>query len=42
MSQRVMSDQTGPEIGTYSNQIDTTLTRKNGDTFTARVDVRGR
>jgi len=40
MSQRVMSDQTGPEIGTYSNQIDTTLTRKNGDTFTARVDVR--
>ena len=40
MSQRVMSDQTGSEIGTYSNQIDTTLTRKNGDTFTARVDVR--
>ena len=40
MSRRVVSDQTGPEIGTYSNQIDTTLTRKNGDTFTARVDVR--
>lgn len=40
MSRRVVSDQTGSEIGTYSNQIDTTLTRKNGDTFTARVDVR--
>lgn len=40
LNQEVLANHQSAEVGTFSKQLDTTLKRRNGEAFAARVDIR--